>query len=63
MTTTAVLGLIAALSEGQRAIAHLLIVLGILAALAVIGAVELMRRRDRRPDESNEVGEEAAGEE
>jgi hypothetical protein len=46
--------LLAALSEGQRSVAHLVVLLGLLAVLAVVGVVYLIRRRARRSDASHE---------
>jgi len=43
--------LLGALSEGQRPLAHLVVLLGIVAGLAVVGLVHLRRRRSRRLDE------------
>jgi hypothetical protein len=43
--------LLAALSEGQRAIAHLVV---LLALPVVAGLVYLIRRRMRRPDQTHE---------
>jgi uncharacterized membrane protein len=48
-------GLVAALSEGQRQIAHLVVVLAVIAALAVVGLVRLMRRKARRRNETHET--------
>jgi hypothetical protein len=47
-------GLVAALSEGQRPIAHLVLVLGLLGVVAAVGLVQLIRRRVRRPDQTHE---------
>lgn len=47
-------GLLAGLSEGQRPIAHLVIVLGLLAVVAAVGLVHLIRRKVRRPDQTHE---------
>jgi hypothetical protein len=43
-------GVLAALSEGQRAIAHLVVLI----ALAVIAALVFLMRRMRRPDQTAE---------
>jgi hypothetical protein len=40
---------LAALSEGQRAIAHLVVVLGLLAAVALVYLIRRMRRPDQTP--------------
>jgi uncharacterized membrane protein len=54
-------GLVAALSEGQRAIAHLLVVLGLVAVIAAVLLVRRVRGNARRPragEETPPVGEE-----
>lgn len=45
---------LAGLSEGQRPIAHLVLLLGVLAGAAVVGLVYLVRRTARRPDPTEE---------
>jgi hypothetical protein len=47
-------GLVAGLSEGQRPIAHLVIVLGLLAGLALFALVRLIRGKARRRDQSDD---------
>lgn len=42
--------LLAALSEGQRSVGHLVVVLGVVAALAAVGLVRVIRRKARRRD-------------
>ena len=47
------LGVLAGLSEGQRPLAHLVLGLALLAGLAAVGLVYLIRRR-RRPDQTRD---------
>jgi uncharacterized membrane protein len=54
-------GLVAALSEGQRAIAHLLVVLALVAVIAAVLLARRVRGNARRPYEREET--QRAGEE
>jgi mannose/fructose/N-acetylgalactosamine-specific phosphotransferase system component IIC len=45
--TASVMGVLAALSEGQRAIAHLVVPLAVLVAAGLVYLIRRMRRRDQ----------------